>query len=66
MNNKPMTGWRMMGDKKVFVARTHAGTQIAEGAEGFKLSMAFSRKSSAKGKGKGSKASENGKKTKKR
>lgn len=59
INNKPVAGWRVMGDKKVFVARTHAGT----GAEGFRLSMAFSRKSSSKGKGK---ADSKAKKSKKR
>jgi len=41
-------GWRVQGDKRIFVAYTGAGMQVAEGAEAFKLSMVF-----GKGKGKG-------------
>lgn len=49
-------GWRVQGDKKVFVAYTGAGMQVAEGAEAFKLSMVF-----GKGKGEGEGGKEAGK-----
>ena len=49
-------GWRVQGDKRVFVAYTGAGMQVAEGAEAFKLSMVF-----GKGKTKGEGGKEAGK-----
>lgn len=43
-------GWRVQGDKRVFVAYTGVGMQVAEGAEAFKLSMVFG-KGKTKGEG---------------
>lgn len=42
--SKKRSGWRVQGDTKVFVAYTGAGVQVAEGAEAFRLSMAYGKK----------------------
>lgn len=60
-------GWRVQGDKRVFVAYTGACMQVAEGAEAFRLSMAFGkRKTKREGGGGGEAGKISGSKGKKK
>ena len=58
-------GWRVQGDKRVFVAYTGAGMQVVEGAEAFKLSMVFGKGKGEGGKGGGGGGADAGKGKKK-
>ncbi len=57
----PASGWRVQGERRVFVARAaDGGVTVAEGAEAFRLSMAYGgKKDKKKGRGKKGQEKEN-------